>query len=136
MDQYAIYAYAAGIIDGEGTVGLSRSKPNENRSPNVTVPNCTKGLIDFMHNVFGGTVSTKRTYKPDQSPSWVWSIRGDAALRFLSKALRFMQHPEKVRRASMLTTEYKGLTPRNGKYTLDQKIAKREFESRFFKYAR
>jgi hypothetical protein len=130
------WAYAAGLIDGEGTIGLCRQHPAEYRSPFVTVPSTTYELIHFLQVAFGGTVSSKRTYKTGHSKSWVWSIRGNAAINFLDNLLPWMREPEKIRRATMLAHEYKSVTPRNGKYTDEAKTLKRDFEKRFFKYTR
>jgi hypothetical protein len=131
-----LYAYAAGIVDGEGSIMLSRNHAKEHRSPHVSVPSCTKQIVDFMKYMFGGHVSSKRVYKKGHSKSYVWSLNRGAAILFLEAILPMMQEPEKIRRARMLVNEYRTLTRRNGKYSKAQLILKREFEQRFFKYAR
>jgi len=131
-----ILAYTAGLMGGEGTVGLVRHRANENRSPHVSVPSCTMPLLVFLQKYFGGNISTKRTYKKGHSPSCVWSLQGDSAIDFIHHLIPYLREPEKIRRARMLAYECKTITSRNGKYSSKQMKLKREFESRFFKYTR
>src|ERR1700688_1750716 len=129
-------AYAAGLIDGEGSISLCRHKSNEQRSPLVSVPSCTRELVNWLKSVFGGNISTKRTYKKNHSKSYTWSAHYDSCLSFLILVLPFMKEPEKIRRAEMLVKEYKKITAPNGKYTKNGLELKREFEKRFFKNTR
>jgi hypothetical protein len=130
------HAYTAGLVDGEGTVGYSRLHAGRNRVPVVSVPSCTRSLLVPLQEIYGGSLSTKRTYKKGHSPSWVWAVQYDAALAFLTLILPFMREPEKIRRTKLLIKYHKNLTPRNGRYTPRQKRLKADFETRFFKNTR
>jgi hypothetical protein len=134
----SVLAYTAGLIDGEGTVGLCRRSSNENRSPLLTVPSTTRELVDWLKHNHGGSISTKRTYKENHSKSYVWDLAGDKAIDLLFKVLPFMLEPEKIRRATMLVREYKSVTVRNGRYSEEMKMLKLDFERHFFdtSYAR
>jgi hypothetical protein len=123
--------YAAGLFDGEGTVGLSNYV--RFRYPTVSLASTTKGLIDFMKDTFGGTICSKRKYKKKHSPSWHWHLDWQRAIVFLTEIVPYMKEPEKVRRANLLIHGYTAVTPRNGRYTPEQVIAKRDFERRFFR---
>ena len=131
--QELIYSYTAGLIDGEGTITLSyKYKSSRYRWPIISVPSCTPELVDFLQTTFGGSISNKRPTKADHSQSQAWHIAGDKAIELLQKVLPYLREPEKKRRASMIVENYKRLTPRNGKYTDEQKAAKLVFEHQFF----
>lgn len=138
MNSAAVLAYTAGLIDGEGTVGLCRRSRNENRSPLLTVPSTTLELVDWLKVHHGGHISTKRTYKENHSDSYAWALAGNKAIDLLQNVLPFMQEPEKIRRAVLLVNDYKSVTVRNGRYTDEMKKRKLEFEAHFFdaSYAR
>ncbi len=124
--------YAAGMVDGEGTITLTHLHANTWRAPVVSVSSSSYKLISFFRTAYGGSVITKKVYADHHSPSWEWRLTHNAALRFLERVSPFLQHEEKLRRARLILTEYKAVTPRNGKYTVERKQAKTEFERRFF----
>lgn len=76
-------AYLAGIIDGEGSICISKSPGKNGRSicyqAFIGVSNTEKGLIDWLHSTFGGTHTQ---YTPKQTPSnsrkhvWRWQVTG------------------------------------------------------------
>lgn len=127
------HAYTAGLIDGEGTVTLSRlHKTDKFRSPVVSVSSTTYELLDFLKSIYGGSISPHKTYKEHYKQSWSWKLNYNAALSFLIKILPYMKEPEKIRRAKLLVERYKSLTPRNGRYTELQTTNKLRFETEFF----
>ena len=127
------FIYAAGLIDGEGTITLSRGSARDlYRHPVVSVPSCTTTLVETMKSLFGGCISNKKPSKPKHALSQAWCVRYDAAITCLKQILPFLREPEKIRRAKLILDEYKGLTPRNGRYTILQRQAKLDFERRFF----
>lgn len=77
-------AYLAGIIDGEGSICISKSIGKGGRStvyqPIIGVSNTAKGLIDWLHDTFGGT---RTEYTPKQTPKnarkhvWRWQVTGE-----------------------------------------------------------
>jgi len=137
MSEELTYAYSAGLMDGEGTVALIyKYKTSRYRWPHVALPSCTSELTAFLKEQFGGCVSGKKARKKNHSPSATWAVTGDRALSFLQKVLPYLREPEKIRRAQMLVKDYKKLTPRNGRYTEEQRQAKLTFEHRFFEEGR
>lgn len=103
---------------------------NQRRSPEVSVASTTPELLDFLLTRWGGKVTVKRG-DPRHRPSWSWQIRFDAALAFLADVLPYMREPRKVARATMLIERHKDCTPRNGRYTAAQDLAKRALEADF-----
>ncbi|WP_404329822.1 LAGLIDADG family homing endonuclease [Mesobacillus maritimus] len=57
-------AYIAGIIDGEGTITLTRMHRNEHRRPCITIASTDKELLLFVQTLSGGIIADKRNYKP------------------------------------------------------------------------
>ncbi len=128
-----ILAYAAGIIDGEGTIALTRhGRTDRFRHPMVHVASTSPELLAFLKRHFGGCITNKKTYKAHHKPSFTWSLQNNAALEFLSLVYPHLVENKKRKRASLLLTEYKRLTRRNGKYTAAMENDKLDFETRFF----
>lgn len=125
-------AYAAGLIDGEGTISLSRLHRNTERAPVVSFASTSFELISFFRQTYGGSVVTKKVYSNRHTQSWECRLANNAALEFLRLVYPHMRHAIKRRRAKLLLEEYKLVTPRNGKYTTTLRRKKREFERRFF----
>lgn len=82
-------AYVAGIIDGEGTIFISKGKPAKERvTPTyvgcLRVGNTDKRLIDFLHVTFGeGGVHERKMSATNANwkNCWMWAVTGPAAAR-------------------------------------------------------
>lgn len=125
-------AYAAGLVDGEGTITLSRNHRGANRIPVVSMTSTTPELVHAMRDEFGGQIRQHRTYRRNHSDSYIWSVRHDAAIRTIRRIRPYLRVSEKVRRADLVLTRYKAVTPRNGKYTPALLNARAAFEDEFF----
>ena len=124
--------YTAGLLDGEGTITLSRgSSTSKFRHPVVSVTNTSYELIDFLHKTFGGTVCTQKVYKQHHKQSWVWKIAYNSAINFLEMIRPYMKEVSKCNRSDMILLEYKNITNRNGKYTKEEIDIKLKFETAF-----
>jgi intein/homing endonuclease len=121
--------YTAGLIDGEGTITLS--KGGKFRYPVVSVTSTSRELIDFLHSTFQGVVVNQKTYKDHHKPAWVWKVSYDQAIEFIIDVRPFMKEPSKCKRCDLILSSYKKLTNRNGKYTPEQIQAKLDFETAF-----
>lgn len=129
----ALDAYVAGLIDGEGTITLSRNNRGDPyRTPVVSMTSTTRELVTLLHEEYGGAVRVHRTYRAHHSDSFIWSVRHDRALMMLERIARYLRVPEKANRADLILTRYKAVTPRNGKYSVLQRESKLEFERLFF----
>lgn len=118
-------AYIAGIIDGEGTITLIRHHSNQTPSPEISVANTNLRLLQHLKKVVGsGVIVKKKTYQKHHTPSYVWTLRSNAALVLMKSILPWLLIKDE--RAKLILKDYKRLTPRNGRYTkkqLEQKIA-------------
>lgn len=131
MDHFS--AYTAGIIDGEGTITLSREKKaSKYRHLVVSVSSTTLQILEFLQSRYGGSISRHKTYKKHHKQSWSWKVQNQRALSLLNDVFPLLLEPEKSRRAKLTLSSYSEVTPRNGKYTEDMREAKLLFEAEFF----
>lgn len=78
--------YLAGIIDGEGTITLTKDK--EFRFPTIAVASCTLGILEEIKRICdGGVITSKKTYKVNHSPSWRGKLNDGVQSRFWKKLL-------------------------------------------------
>jgi hypothetical protein len=121
--------YAAGLIDGEGTITLAKS--GKFRHPVVSVTNTSKELIDFLQTTFNGVVVSQKTYKLHHKPAWIWKLAWHQAIEFIQQIRPFMKESSKCKRCDMILSTYNSITNRNGRYTAEQIQAKLDFETAF-----
>ncbi|HXY97827.1 MAG TPA: LAGLIDADG family homing endonuclease [Steroidobacteraceae bacterium] len=125
-------AYVAGIIDGEGTVTLTRTHRGENRRPVVSISSTELPLLAYVRGVVGaGRINSKARARMHHSPSFTYCISSRQALLLLEQVSPYLK-TYKAGRASLLLEHYVRLTPRNGRYTREQRAARAGFEARFF----
>ena len=124
--------YIAGIIDGQGSICLTKQHSNEFRSPSIQVSSTTYEILQYLKNKIGGSISIKTKNHANYKDSWVWQIKTNLTLELLEQIQDYLLVPEKKFRAKLLVSEYKKVTPRNGKYS-EQKLAEKVvFEEKFF----
>ncbi len=125
-------AYVAGIIDGEGTITLTRTHRGENRRPVVSISSTELELLTYVRSVIGaGRVTTKVCAQSHHSPSFTYCITSRQALTLLAQVSPYLR-TYKFKRARLLLEEYQRVTPRNGRYTTEQRAARAHMEERFF----
>lgn len=127
-------AYIAGIIDGEGSISLTKFHAIEHRRPCISIASTDKELLVYIQSLSGGTINNKKNYNPDKhKDSYTLNIKKkDAVLSLLRIISPFLQVDKKRKRAQWILKKYEEVTPRNGKYNselLNRKIA---FEEKFF----
>ncbi|MFH1875102.1 MAG: LAGLIDADG family homing endonuclease [Pseudomonadota bacterium] len=116
-------AYIAGIIDGEGTVTLTRKHKNETPTPVISIANNSLELLKWLKvKLCTGTITKRTKRKAHHNQAFVYEIRDDKALKFLAeiKDLLIIKKPH----AKLLIDCYKKVTPRNGKYTKEMMAKK------------
>ena len=124
-------AYLAGLIDGEGTVTLTRREKAAQRTITITIANTERDLLEYsMHIIGTGVISSKRTQKMHHIPSFGYRITGRQALSVLQQIVPYL-HSYKKQRAEFALAEYLNVTPRNGRYSKDLLKRKSIFDERF-----
>ena len=113
-------AYLAGIIDGEGTITLS--KEGEFRYPTITFCNNDKSIIDYVNTFCPGTVSVKRSNNPLHKDNYVWRLVRRRAIDAIQEILPYMHESKKIARGKTIVENYIALTPRNENYSEELKL--------------
>lgn len=124
-------AYLAGLIDGEGTVTLSREQVGENGRLAVTISNTELAILKFVVKVSCvGKITNKRTYSHLHTPSYCYKVTNRQALALLEQIAPYM-HSYKRKRAALALKHYLPVTQRNGRYTASQLKSKLSVEKIF-----
>ena len=123
-------AYIAGLIDGEGTVTLTRKHRTENRQVCVSISSTERGLLNFILNATGaGKITNKSTSRRHHTPSFAYAVYNRQGLALLQQTLPYLKSYKRDR-AELILTKYLSVTPRNGKYSAELLARKANFERR------
>ena len=110
-------AYLAGIIDGEGSIALTKKHKGKMPSPQLNVSNNNLELLEYIQNITNcGYIREKKRSKPHHNQSYHWQIQSVGhILRILDDVKGYLR--VKKPQASLILKHYKEATPRNGRYT-------------------
>ena len=124
-------AYIAGLIDGEGTIALSRRHANDGRQLVISISSTERPILEFARERIGaGKITSKKTAKAHHAPAFTYSIANRQALNLLLQIQPFLRS-YKRQRAALVRDCYLRPTPRNGKYTPELLAARKRFENDF-----
>lgn len=124
-------AYLAGLIDGEGTIALSRRHAGDNRQLVVTISSTESALVEWVRTALGvGKITRKRTTSPRHAPGLTYCVTNRQALDVLAQVSPFLRSYKRDR-ADLVLRRYLAVTPRNGKYTEAMRSARQRFEAEF-----
>lgn len=86
-------AYAAGIVDGEGTISLFRcGKSNHSLSLTVAVSNTNMWLVQWLKFAFGGNAYLARDGQgTNKKDVYTWGIYSLPALEFLKLVYPYLR---------------------------------------------
>lgn len=80
--------YLAGIIDGEGSITLTRMHQREHRRPCITISSSDKELLLYIRTLTGGAISNKKNYKPGfHKDSYTLSIKNKQSVLMILKEI-------------------------------------------------
>lgn len=83
-EEKEIMAYVAGLIDGDGHIGMRKGKDGD--LPLIQFHNSIKQVSVYLNNLFGGTVACDKPKKENNRPIWKWMLQGREGCRnFLEK---------------------------------------------------
>ncbi len=121
-------AYCAGLVDGEGTIGLTKRD-----GPFISVASTEWALVYAMKHIFfsSGHIVERKARSSKHKNCFVWKVVGNTALDILELLLPYLREPYKRQKAKLLTEQYKLVTKRNGKYTVEERLKKLAFEEEF-----
>ncbi len=109
-------AYLAGIIDGEGSVGIYRSGPHRGCAANrlllvVTITSTSFILLSYCQSITEeGTITLKRQRNDKHQACWEWRARNRKASKLLSSILPYLIIKKKQAVAAIKFAETIGRT--------------------------
>jgi hypothetical protein len=110
-------AYLAGLIDGEGTVTLSRKHAGDMRQLVVSISNTELRILEFaLLSAGAGKLTNKCRSKAHHTPSCAYALWNRQALALLAQVEPYVRSYKRDR-ARLVLSDYLRLTPRNGRYT-------------------
>lgn len=85
-------AYAAGILDGEGSICLTRWSSNRwnNMYPVVAVSNCDEPLIHWLNSRWKGSIRIGIIRSGSRRPQHRWSLSGLKTNKFLNDVIPYL----------------------------------------------
>jgi hypothetical protein len=91
------YAWAAGIIDGEGSVAMTRARPGQNRrrtlsfQVRISVRMTDKNAIQKLQRLFGGTFKLAHVRNPEKHrATYEWFAGDRRTVAVLQKTIPYM----------------------------------------------
>ncbi len=125
--------YIAGLLDGEGTITLSKTHSHKKfRTPVVSCSSTTIEFLELLKSNYGGFISKHKVYQNHHKQSWSWKASYYAAIKICNDMKHLLLDPIKIHRAKLVSEQYLLVTNRNGKYSEEQSLAKHNFEDQFF----
>lgn len=76
-------AFAAGLMEGEGSVRINAITKRNKGALIVSMTNTNRQLIDWMNSRWPGYCRPMSSQQPNRKPAWVWAIAANQALAFL-----------------------------------------------------
>lgn len=127
-------SYIAGIIDGEGSISLTRMHEKEHRRPCISIASTDIELLIYIQKLTGGVINNKKNYKPDRhKDSFTLTIKKKEDVFYsLENITPFLRVDRKRNRSIWILENYNNVTPRNGKYSPELLQKKIMFEEYFF----
>jgi len=113
-------AYIAGIIDGEGCISLASRCDSSYRyvTPTVQVSNTHLSLLDWLKELFGGTVDVRKDNRPNRKQCNTWRVAGNKARFVIKLILPYLRIKKDQANIAMSIITYSGKLP-------DQEVSKR-----------
>src|SRR3989344_6569771 len=97
-------AYLAGVVDGEGTITLTRRNVYRNRYLALSISNCELPLLEYVKSIIGvGKITTKRVYNPKHSDGYTYQVYSRQALDVLKVIVPFLRTYKRKRAKLVLS---------------------------------
>lgn len=88
-----VFAYLAGMIDGDGFITITRSerKGKEYFAPQIGIAGTRREPHDLAASLWGGKVSMYRPKNPNHRAQFCWQRMGDGAVPVIEAVLPFLR---------------------------------------------
>ena len=80
--------YLAGIVDGEGCIGIYKNSGQY--MLNLRVTSSDGLLMDWLVNNWGGNIDIIRDRRPTHTDCYCWKIRGGKAIKLLHRIYDYL----------------------------------------------
>ena len=90
MNFSELCAWAAGIVDGEGYIGIYPRKDFDSYHTEVTVANTDKKMVDKLKSLWGGVVFLRKSRGDKYKDIFEWQIKHRGIVPFLKNILPFL----------------------------------------------
>jgi hypothetical protein len=77
--QKILYSYLAGIVDGEGTIGIGKGGSTKYYA-RISVANVNKEVIDLLAKIFGSKTRLEKINIPNRQPIYRWGTSGNLSV--------------------------------------------------------
>ena len=128
MNTKELLAYTAGLIDGEGYIGLIPHSVTKNSySPKVKVSSTTINLVEFLHDNYGGHLDKLRIHSQEnRKMSAMWTLsNGKNVGPFLKKLLPYLR--VKNRQANLILEYIEKCTYKKMRGTEKKDVSRERF---------
>jgi hypothetical protein len=85
-----VLSYLAGIIDGEGCIGVYKNRSNGNHQLRITVEMVEEHALILLHEVFGGKCYRKKAKRPRRARR-LWMVFNSQAASALIELRPYLQ---------------------------------------------
>jgi hypothetical protein len=101
--QDEMFAYTAGLFDGEGCINITKVNPKEGRanvnpcySLSVSLASTNQSVVEWLKEMFGGSITDRSQHKyyrknPGWMPAWNWAAGSNLAQTFLTFILPYLK---------------------------------------------
>lgn len=126
-------AYLAGIIDGEGSIMLIKFHKNQHPSPCISIASTSLELLNWIKDITGyGKIKSKKNYNTiKHQDSYTYIVKYNDAIKLLNDIAPYLVISQKKQRTELILSEYKYITPRNGRYSSKLLQQKQAFYEKF-----
>jgi len=124
------FIYAAGIVDGEGNICISKCTRPRMKSPSYSththVYNTNPTLIRYLKSTFGGADSFYDSGNPKHKPEVGWHLYGEESRKFLLNILPFLKLKNEQAKLAIAFQEEMNKNGTRGRVTPDSATVREE----------
>lgn len=106
MTRKETLAYAAGIIDGEGSIILKKKRGRSWCGPSITVASTSMELLLWLQDAFGGYIWEKKETRPNRKKGWTWGLSTGATIKLLPHLYPYIRENAKRARVHYIMQNY------------------------------
>lgn len=99
--------YLAGLVDGEGTIGIGKVPSMPSRRVFISVSTTTPELINWLQVSVGGNITQNRPKSETDALAYRWQLTGQKALDLIKTIFPYLRCHNKLARAKLIIEQYK-----------------------------